>query len=165
MVYYSFIWVIFYSYTFTSSVFYSLLCIVYFLIFPIGAGPSTAKRFRSNELSVVRSRLSRAFFSLRTADNSLFIGCSSGGNSIVGSWTDKDGKIICEFFSDGSCNVERLGYRSNSTTYKVSESGKLTLYDMYDYPWGPLDYVVQGNKLFLGNGKIDTSRDNYYRRK
>jgi len=72
---------------------------------------------------------------------------------------DKNGEVFCEFFGDGSCNVERIGLISNSTTYKTSENGKLTLYNMYDQPWGPIDFAVDGNKLFLRT--TDTSGDNY----
>jgi len=86
-----------------------------------------------------------------------------GHNSIVGSWVNDNGDLVFTFYEDDSCESRR--YPSSSLTYKASANGVLTIYDMYDYPYIPLNYLVQGNKLFIKEGEIDTKNDNFLRRR
>lgn len=84
---------------------------------------------------------------------------SSSEQGIVGTWVNESGKVIYEFYEDGTCNAYEGKY------YEASESGRLSFYDSYHYLNQSYQYLVSGNRLYISSGTIDVDSSDYYIRK
>ena len=79
-------------------------------------------------------------------------------DTIVGTWENSDGEVCFVLEKDGSCRVtssQKVTGR-DSVYYKTAESGTITFYDQFYYPYTQLNYEIQKGKLY-----ITTSSDEY----
>lgn len=79
---------------------------------------------------------------------------SNNSNSIIGTWVNDNSEICFTFTENGDCKVtnKQNVVGTDSVRYQVSEVGTITFYDQFFYPYDPLDYEINNDKLYIVRG-------------
>lgn len=85
-------------------------------------------------------------------------------DTIVGTWENSDGEVCFVLEKDGSCRVtsNQKVVGKAAVSYKIAESGTITFYDQFYYPYEPLNYEIQKGKLYITTGSEEYGFDEEY---